>query len=232
MHVLPAAGSAIRFSGIPKYLLPGDANGTSLLCLHIESALGLDIDKVVVMAHPTMAAYLRSYLSKYGRRLTVDEIESSTMTETIIQAVNRHGLESNLVSVTLPDTATKSTLKTGISSHISKIREAGNSLLLFPFQEKYRGKYGQVNIDPESKVVLEILDKTAECDFPFIWGGVSISRELLVTFDPSESTIGNCIDQQVKLGEVFQGVETQDEYYDCGNMSDYLQYLKAVNGDL
>ena len=229
MHILPVAGNAVRFGGIPKYLLPSDISGKSLLRTHIDAALEIDSGSIIVMSHPTMYQYLREYLSDYSSRIVLDRIESDTMTETLIEGVIRHGSPGEVISITLPDTITTGAKSRNFSKLIQESREKGNCLMLYPHLEDHRGKFGQVLVSREMETVEDIIDKSINCNFPHIWGGISSKYETIVGFNRSEPTIGNCIKDSIKHGLVFYTSITADRYYDCGNMKDYLNYLQSIN---
>jgi CTP:molybdopterin cytidylyltransferase MocA len=228
MHILPAAGNAVRFGGIPKYLLPADISGKSLLRTHIEAASAIDSGNIVVMSHPSLYQYLKVYLSDYSNRVVVDKIESKTMTETIIEGVYRHGSPGEVISITLPDTVTAGVKNTNFSSLIQESRTRGNCLMLYPHLEGHRGKFGQVLVSPQTGTVEDIVDKSTDCDFPHIWGGISITYETIIGFDRSEPTIGNCIKNSVDRGIIFSSSLSEDRYYDCGNMKDYFDFLTSI----
>jgi CTP:molybdopterin cytidylyltransferase MocA len=228
MHILPAAGNAVRFGGIPKYLLPSDINGKSLLRAHIDAALAVDSGNIIVMSHPSMYQYLKGYLSDYSKLVVVDTIESKTMTETLIEGVERHGSPGEVISITLPDTITTGVKSGNFSGLIKESRTKGNCLMLYPHLEVHRGKFGQVLVSQQTGFVLDIIDKSTECDFLHIWGGISTTYETIVGFDRSEPTIGNCIKNSVGEGLIFNTSLSEDRYYDCGNMKDYIDLLMSI----
>lgn len=228
MHILPAAGNAVRFGGIPKYLLPSDLSGKSLLRIHIDAAIEIDCGDIVVMSHPSMYHYLRDYLSDYSSRVVLDKIESSTMTETLIGGVVRHGSPGEVISITLPDTVTTGVKSGNFSNLIQDSRTKRNCLMLYPHLKDHRGKFGQVLASHQTGVVEDIIDKSYDCNFSHIWGGVSSTYENIIGFNRSEPTIGNCIKNSIKEGLVFYSSFTEDRYYDCGNMKDYLDYLLSI----
>jgi len=228
MHILPAAGNAVRFGGIPKYLLPSDFNGKSLLRTHIDAASAIDSGKIVVMSHPSMYQYLKDYLSDYSKRVVVDIIESKTMTETLIEGAERHSSPGEVISITLPDTVTTGVKNGNFSSLIQESRTKGNCLMLYPHLERYRGKFGQVLVSRQTGAVEDIIDKSTNCDFPYIWGGISTTYETIIEFNRSEPTIGNCIKNSVNQGIIFNTSLSEDTYYDCGNMKDYFDLLVSI----
>jgi choline kinase len=202
MHILPAAGSATRFGGIPKYLLPGNKNGKSLLSLHIEIAMECDISKIIVMTHPDMQDYLKNLLRSYKENVIVDKIISKTMTETIVNAALKWSSEDEVISVTLPDTSTDSLLNESMKNDLISLRANKNSLLAFEYIEMYKGKFGQIDVDSERNIVKDISDKNPDCQYKYIWGGLAISFDLLKHFDSSEPTIGNCLKDLIDDGQI------------------------------
>jgi CTP:molybdopterin cytidylyltransferase MocA len=228
MHILPAAGNAVRFGGIPKYLLPSNREGKSLLRSHIDTAMSIELGKIIVMSHPSMHDFLTDYLSDYPSRVIVDKIESRTMTETIVGGVDRHGSPREIISITLPDTATTGIKNKDFSTLIERSREKGNCLMLYPHLEDHRGKFGQVLVSQKKGEVADIVDKSLDCNYPLIWGGISIVYETVIGFDTTEPTIGNCIKRSIEQGTTFQSYISDDRYYDCGSMKDYLAYLESL----
>lgn len=229
MHILPAAGSATRFGGIPKYLLPVQSDGKCLLVKHIEASLECDDLKIIVMTHPTMREFVSELLSKFTSNVIVDSILSQTMTETIIEATKRYSSQDENVSFMLPDTLTSTIHLSGMQKYVKALQEKTNQVLLFPFLESYRGKFGQVSLSPHNETIDRIQDKDIACNFEYIWGGMSLKRELLINLDPKQPTIGNCIQELINKKVEFSPIIFSDEYFDCGNMSDYMRFLFSKN---
>jgi hypothetical protein len=100
--------------------------------------------------------------------------------------------------------------------------------MLYPHFERHRGKFGQVLFSRKTGAVEDIIDKSANCNFTHIWGGISTTYNTIVAFDRSEPTIGNCIKDSVNQGIIFNTSLSEDIYYDCGNMKDYLDLLVSI----
>lgn len=92
MHIIPAAGTASRFGGLPKYLLPSNPEGKSLLSLHIDASLRADIGEIRIVVHPSMFQFVSDLLSSKPNRIRLQRVETMTMTETIKSALQGGGI--------------------------------------------------------------------------------------------------------------------------------------------
>jgi hypothetical protein len=229
MHIIPCAGSASRFGGIPKFLLPVDPTGAPALFYHIDAALDSGEEEVVVICHPFLFDYLGDLLAHHQKPVELLSYKSITMTDTLIYGASHAEGISDVVTVSLPDTITTTAINSEFSGYLKSLRENQNALLLYEFIEEYRGRFGQVEYDPFKNRILCLKDKDNACNFPYIWGAVSVSREKLISFDSHEQTIGNCIQREIQLGTTFKAIISTGKYYDCGSMPDYLKYIESIN---
>ncbi len=228
MHILPAAGSATRFNGIPKYLLPGKVDGTAIIKMHIDEAILSGEEEILVMSSPAMEDFLKEYLYEYKSKVFVDSIISKTMTETLVKGAKKWSKSGDTITISLPDTSTDSLIQGSFHTELAKLRLEQRSLLLFPFMESYRGKLGQVELEKNNWIVKSISDKDFNCSFMHVWGAISLPFDDLVNFDEKQPTIGNCIASAIQNGIEYRGVVSNSRYFDCGNMPDYLEFLSRL----
>lgn len=226
MHIIPAAGSATRFGGIPKYLLPCIIEGKSILRVHIEESLKANLGEIRVAVHPTMYQYVLELFWDLRNEVSFLPAVTSTMTETIKVAFEYRPVASKGSIVTLPDTFNTGMLSSEFSSKLRELRESVNSLLVWKMEEKYRGKLGQVLLRDEDQLVSDIRDKDPSCSYDYFWGALSINTADLQSLDPSTPTIGNNIQLLINAGVEFTVVPMPGRYFDCGDFNSYIEMLK------
>lgn len=226
MHLIPAAGSATRFGGIPKYLLPCIIDGKSMLRIHIEASLQANLGEIRVAIHPTMYTYVSELFRDLKNEVTFLSTVTSTMTETIKVAFDYRNVTSKCSIISLPDTFNTGMMTSEFSNKLSELRDSGNSLLAWKMEEKYRGKLGQILISDVDRTVLDIRDKDPYCNYDSFWGALSIDTTELQSLDPSTPTIGSNVMQLISAGVKFTGVRIPGRYFDCGDFKSYVEMLK------
>ena len=84
--LIPAAGLATRMRGLPKFLLPIDKRYTTLLENHLFNAKNeiKNLENILINAtRPDLVKIINSLNIEYPR-LSIIEMETSTMNETIL----------------------------------------------------------------------------------------------------------------------------------------------------
>jgi UTP-glucose-1-phosphate uridylyltransferase len=227
VHIIPAAGSATRMGGIPKYLLPVGEKGTPLIKLHIEMALNARLDTVVAV-HPSLYPYICELISSWSMSsVKVVAVVSPTMTTTVKEAVNKSKFDHEIVSVSMPDTYF-SDFGTLHAEALSEIRRQSPCLGLWRIQQNQIGKLGQVDLDKNEEFVVEMVDKDASCSFPYSWGMMSFSRHILDLFDPTDSHVGISLKKHLENGLAIRHVTITGKYFDCGTPFEYFAANREV----
>lgn len=228
MHIIPAAGTASRFGGLPKYLLPSNPEGKSLLSLHIDASLRADIGEIRIVVHPSMFQFVSDLLSSKPNRIRLQRAETMTMTETIKSALQGGVLDKSCV-ITLPDTFNTGMLSNDFATNLSHLNLGINSLLLWKMDESKKGKLGQVSVNNEENQVLDVIDKDPNCNYPYFWGAISLATELIQELDINSQTISHNIKDYLKTGLTIRAIKSNSEYFDCGNFHDYKKMLEMNN---
>ena len=212
LGIIPAAGLASRFRGIPKFLLPAPGRDQTMLELHVENLLET-CERVLVATRPTWIPYLAGMSDP---RVSVISFESRSMTETVVRLCDNAPTTSSFV-LTMPDT-----LFIG-ESPFQKLRgpmEADLELALWQVTERQIGSVGQVLMDDNNKV-LEAVDKLLTCPFPWMWGAMRFTRALLPIMDVSTPHVGYAINPAIHAGLDVLGRTVKGKYFDLGSFEGY-----------
>jgi UTP-glucose-1-phosphate uridylyltransferase len=229
MHIIPAAGTASRFGGLPKFLLPCNPSGKSLLSLHVEASLMANLGEIRIVVHPSMHAFISELMMAKSSKVEVIKFESNSMTETISHAVNCMPCSDENCVITLPDTFNTGMNSTAFSQELSQMSSMLNSLLLWEMDDSKTGKLGQVSLDSTRKVIQDVVDKDPTCDYPYFWGAISLKSQILRDLDVRTPTISHNLKELIQNGESISAVVSRSEYFDCGNFNDYKRMLDRRN---
>ncbi len=231
MHIIPAAGSATRIGGIPKYLLPLGPSGKPLLRYHIEMALFSEIE-VCVIVNPKLFDYVSELLSKWdSASVQLISAHTSTMTETVRIALNSQEHVPPVVSVSMPDAFVSQMLDKDFSA-LRQARDLENCLILWKIRREQKGKLGQVSFSCDKKTVNSIIDKDPNCNFEYAWGMFAIRSELAMSFPIIDPHPGISISNLIGKGLALNYISQTGEYWDCGTPKEYLTALQmSLSGE-
>jgi choline kinase len=212
--ILPAAGSATRMRGIPKFLLPINEKGESLLERHISQSIE-NFEKIWIPTTPKFEPLLHSI---FGENIEVVPMNTKTMTETVLRIVeNTPATEFALV---MPDTyfMGESPIKYLHSS------EADLNVACWNIKDSQKGKLGQVKI--EDGKIIQIIDKEPSCDFRHSWGAISFNRKFINSLNPEMPHVGYAIPKFLSSIEYQHSTRImQGEYFDCGTPQEYFELI-------
>jgi hypothetical protein len=213
--LIPASGYATRMNRIPKFLLPVDDSGTSLLETHTRIAGGF-YENVIIATRTELIPLLNE--KKLGSNVQVVSLETKTMTETILRMIAISS--SNRFSVVMPDTYFAGENPHEFLAHGTK----GLNLALWEIQNFQRGKLGQARI--ENSKLLEVVDKDPLCPFPYSWGAMSFGREYSSLLEVDMPHIGYGLKPMISQGQDHIVKVMDGFYYDCGTPSEYFEMTK------
>jgi NDP-sugar pyrophosphorylase family protein len=219
--LIPAAGSATRMRGLPKFLLPTQDNNTSLLERHLNF-LGELFDEILIGINPDFSHLLKSVVDE-SLTIRIFELRTLTMMETVAKLSEKSVSESFFLI--MPDT---------YFSNYKEILEFLNSddqndanLFCWKLQPFQKGKLGQVSID-ENDSITDIKDKNLECTYEYFWGAACFSKENLKTVDDSETHVGFMYEKLLARKVEIGAIKVQGLYYDCGTQGEYIQMLRDL----
>lgn len=216
--LIPASGYATRMNKIPKFLLPGNKLGTSLLEIHVSLA-GSFYENIYIATREELIPLLNE--KDLGRDVKIIPMETSTMTETILELTRIS--EADSFAMIMPDT-----YFLGENPH--SFLSSGNGelkLALWEIQERQKGKLGQIKLDGTKATASS--DKDANCPFPYSWGALSFGKNFCSLLDSRMPHIGYGIPESIRLNQNNECIVVDGVYYDCGTPSEYFEVIKKVS---
>lgn len=221
LHIIPAAGKATRFGGIPKFLLP--LSKDNFLIKHHASDLLIEntnIKKVI-------ATSSENYDTLKRMNLDVDliQIESQTMNETVIKVLESYPDYDDFL-LTMPDTyfSDNQIVNNLFNKYIEK--EKTCSLGLFEIKDFQIGKLGQCKLNGDN--VEKVIDKDKNCNFEYAWGLIIWNKKFNKFINPKDPHIGYIINPIIKKKYNVSYSISNSQYYDCGTFDEYKKLLNDL----
>lgn len=221
--ILPAAGSALRMRGIPKFLLPCSAEYRTLLERHLDNLLEY-CEIVWIPTRPDLVNLLQS-LGLSSDRVVIVSLSTQTMTETVLKIASISS--ANNFMLCMPDTYFHGELP---YEELAKLNSDLN-LACWEIRKEQMGKLGQIEFT-DSRIakgkILHSRDKDPMCEFKHSWGALSFNREFIKLGKPEMPHVGYIIEPAIKAGLDVQGFTLNGDYFDCGTPLEYLKLIEKI----
>lgn len=219
--IVPAAGTATRLSGLPKFLLPilegsGD-KGSTLLDYHIQIQQEI-CDRVVVATRPEFAPLVSPIVQRWDCHLMVQI--SQTMSETVLNVHDLIQRENYFIS--MPDTF----FDNGIDTR-AMLGEIGFDAILacWKVHEELRGRVGEVELN-DAGIVVRHEDKNSDSRLPLMWGTMLVSAAYLELVRPEDPHVGIALNRAIDNRQMLiGGKQMPGNYLDLGTPSGLRRYL-------
>jgi hypothetical protein len=203
--------------GLPKFLLPCDPDGTTLIERHVYSLLAVS-EKIWIPTRSDFIGLLESLNLPKGQVVLLS-MKTQSMIETVANVVGISGSERFVVG--MPDTYFHGGDPYPILSESKDIA----CLALWKIREDQKGKLGQVKIDLSSGAVIDVQDKKPDCEYELSWGAMSFSRDGFDYADDKMTTIGDLIPRLIQAEFTVRGERIHGKYFDCGTPLEYYSML-------
>lgn len=216
--IIPAAGSASRLRGLPKFLLPTHEDNTSLIERHLHFFWNY-FGEIIIGINPDFNKLIRSVLPE-SEKLSIHEIRSLTMTETVKILASKSS--NKCFTVLMPDTyfTNYDDILTDLECETYEFPK----LFCWKIKDYQIGKLGQVLIDNQNRI-LDIQDKKEDCIYEFSWGMAIFNEKHLIAADLTDSHIGSMFANLMLTGHNVYATKVSGEYFDCGTQSEYIRLL-------
>lgn len=204
--LLPASGSASRLGGIPKFCLPLTDN-QNMLQWHVEQMLKV-CDIVKISTRKTWLPIVNQM--DLPPEAVVYEIEPSTMSDALLKMMVNP--ESKYI-IGMPDTY----MPGSDGEFYRQLAEskADVTLAAFDCHKDLMGRVGQIKFN-EFGNVIDALDKDKDCEYPYMWGAMSIQN---VYIDEELPNPGVQIMDWVNEGKDVKAVVAKGKYLDIGTVN-------------
>jgi len=220
LGLLPAAGTATRMSGLPKFLLPISDDHQCLLTYHVD-LMAPHVDTIIIPTRTEWADLLRSF--EFGSNVNILEMTTRTMAETVKRSLEGQDFDTCVLG--MPDTyfvGGNPYQELGDQVH------ADVSLAVFTTRPEQSGKVGSVLVGDDGRVI-DHADKEPGRDFGQHWGVIEFSAAVEKFLSPDATTGGYLISEALNRSLEVRGYVAGYPYFDCGTFSEYLQCLTFLN---
>jgi len=218
--ILPAAGSASRMRGLPKFLLPCTNEYLTLIERHINFLID-SVENIWIPTNPKYVSLLSS-LFEENKKISIFPVKSNTMSETI--KVTLAKINKDNYTLVMPDTyfSNENTYEKIISADTNHLA----NLICWKTRPSQLGKLGEVSFSNDGKLEA-IIDKPGKQVYQHSWGAVIFTSELNNFINSEDPHIGYAIESAVQYNNI-NCIEVEGEYYDCGTPNEYIELIKKI----
>lgn len=213
--LIPAAGTATRLDGLPKFLLP-IAEG-HLLSRLVEQMRTAGAESIWIGANKHNAAFIKPYAPD-GCTIS-GKLETATMCETVLAA--RAFCGDEIVLCGMPDTYW--TERYVYERLVNRLDEFGADVAVacWFMRDDQRGKLGSVSWRNDR--ITDVIDKDPASPYEFAWGALAWKSVFWEHIQPEQNNIGLSLRSAVDAGLKVWAVPIQGDYYDCGTREEYFR---------
>lgn len=219
--ILPASGSATRLGGVPKFALPFDEHGMTLLENHI-ALMKPNVRQIIVVTRERWVPMV----TEIDQEITIITKEPSTMSDAIRAVADKFYAKKYLIG--MPDTYFSGENPYSRLNNFPEEIEMG--LACWEISDDLKGRVGQVDFDKSTGIVHKMRDKDLTCQFDYMWGAMRLSNEIMkriVIDNPHPGIdVANLMKNQ---GKVPRAVLIQGNYFDVGTITGYQELLNSLN---
>lgn len=228
--LLPAAGSATRISGLPKFALPIGPHATPLIKTHVEAASANGV-RVVVGTRPIWRDLFENIL--LDTQVEIVYLETKTGAETLLALLSTLKETNSYCITSLPDTYIP-TLTSDIELLLSRHSQpAGQSTerLVEALTVTYRSRIDQLGklgtCLTRGERLVGVFDKTIVDGGESHWGIIGAEQGTWTNFLTNSDPHAGALLSSLLIRKATVGVvEAVGPYYDCGTVHEYSEALR------
>lgn len=216
--ILPCAGTAARFDGLPKYLLP--CPGGYLMQRHIDGMKAAGCKRVMVGARNSIQI---GTLNKYSPD-TSNYIATNydTMTQTVLSA--RDNTHDENILFGMPDTYFECP---DVYQYLrNELDRADVALAVCRARPKQHLQGGMVSFSHNQ--VLEVVDKPEHTRLEYIWGALAWRPVFWDCLKPDMPHVGYGLNVAIERGLNVRAVLCEGNYFDCGSFDRYAEMIRMI----
>jgi len=222
---IPAAGSANRMNGIPKFLLPLDKSNY-LLKFHLENITNLFSTNTKILIGTSNTNY--SLLNNLNLKGDLQNLNSNSMVSTVLQLSSQNRDEQNVYTTLMPDTYFDDTEILKKMNHKLISTNLDIVLGLWKISKLQLGKVGQCIIDTERQMITEIIDKDKNCKEPYFWGVVMWKDSFFKFINNEDAHFGISINRAINANLKVGYEVANSRYFDCGTFNEYKELISYL----
>lgn len=219
--IIPAAGTAKRIHGLPKFLLP-IPNGYLLdvLCQRMAAL----IYRWVIVTNEDNERFIKRYAPQ-GTRVIIRN--TATMSESVMTAHRDMWKTTDptaSVVFGMPDTYFDDEQA---FTKLAAALDSGADVAVGVFRaraDQHNG--GMCRLDGEQ--VVEVVDKPEHTDLRWIWGVLAWKPAFWGCLDADMPHVGYGLPRAIESGLDVRAVRLEGQYYDCGTFEGYFECLQHI----
>jgi hypothetical protein len=219
--LIPCSGSASRINGIPKFLLP--CKEGNLINNTIDIFKKNNIKNIYIAVSEENKHHIKK-INDTDNDIKYIVKNTDTMSETVTHLLQ---IKSDKYILIMPDTYF------GLAEDFNELtklnillKKYDVVLVLWKIKEYQYGKLGQINIDTETKTIIDIVDKDINCRYEYSWGVIGWTNKMNQYIDPKTPHIGFLINKALELNIKIGYVISDTEYFDCGTPNEYFEMIR------
>ena len=217
LGILPAAGRAVRMSGLPKFLLPSTPSGTPLLAVHAQ-AMSDHVRRVCIVTRPIYADLVHSL--ELPTNATVITADTATMSESVLTALE---VQHERTILGMPDTDIFEGTNPYADLSDAQLDAAPWGVAVWETKPWQVGRLGSTRL--EGNHVATVSDKDPERDYGWHWGALSWASNEDAAILPEDPHVGYALARAIDSGSTGEAVRMAGTYWDLGTPSEYARYL-------
>lgn len=220
LGIIPCAGKAARFNGIPKFGLPIPPHETliSNLIRRMQQCELRDIRIGVSEQNESLLMPL------FGTNVVPYPAQTLTMSETVLLA-ERYVQFSELCIMGMPDTWFEDDL--AFPKLVDALHDGADVAVgLFRARAGQHREGGMCKV--EGNQVVEVVDKPQESELEWLWGVLAWRPIFWACMNDVDPHIGYALPRAIREGFDVRAVQLDGQYYDCGSHQRYFDLIRYL----
>lgn len=222
--IIPAAGTAERFGGLPKFMLP--CAGGEVLFKRLRRLMSKAIpDEIITYAREENVDLIERRLSESH----VGGVDTNTMTETVLKAIQYRKHDCALFG--MPDTYFEDE-QAFVKLAAALDDGADVAVGVFEARPEQHSQGGMCKID--NNHVIGVQDKMPQRlpGYDWIWGVLAWKPYFWKFLTPDMPHVGYGIMPVIHDNADVRAVKLDGSYYDCGTPERYFEMIRATTGEV
>jgi hypothetical protein len=216
--LIPASGKASRLNGLPKFSLPFNNEGDSVLSHHV-----MQMKRYCEIVVVSTTSQWRELLESFNLDIDIMIIEPSTMNDALLKMSDKY--KSNKYLVGMADTLFYK--ENPYDKLYSSILECQVAVACWKINDDLKGRVGQVDL--YQNTIINIKDKDLNCKYNHMWGALAFDRNIISRLEKNNSHPG--IDLEKVLPTYIDNhyaFEVDGKYFDVGTMAGYKELINYI----
>ena len=216
--LIPASGKSTRLNGLPKFALPYDKEGNSILSRHVKQ-----MQKYCKTVVVSTTLQWKELVESLNLNIEVMIIEPSTMNDALLKMSNKYVSSKYLVG--MADTFFEG--ENPYEKLYSSISECLLSIACWEIHDDLKGRVGQVKL--ENNRALDVVDKNVNCNYKYMWGALAFDRSIIKNLNSQNSHPGIDIPMILSsISENHYAFKVEGKYFDVGTMPGYKELINYL----